>query len=138
MSIKYIVRDAFKYNGKQYKPGEEFIPSGSKFDEQLIESKHVYIEDENVSTRRGRRLKSKERQDKIEKAEKRRAVYAMRSQKPPMTWENIAEMAGVSVNTAKKYYEQEKAKREKGKQDVKDDPRGSGKSNRRKASNSKG
>jgi hypothetical protein len=42
--IKYIVRKAFKYGKVHLKPGDEFIPSGGKFDEQIMKSQLVYAD----------------------------------------------------------------------------------------------
>jgi len=36
--IHYIVRKKFKYGKKWLKPGDEFIPSGGKFDQQILGS----------------------------------------------------------------------------------------------------
>ena len=36
MEVRYIVKTAFKYAGKQYKAGEEFTPAGGKFDAAII------------------------------------------------------------------------------------------------------
>ena len=44
VEVKLIVRKAFKYGKKHYKPGDEFIPEGSKFDAGIIKSNMVAID----------------------------------------------------------------------------------------------
>jgi hypothetical protein len=116
--MKYRVAKAFKGDGKQYEPGDDWEPSGSKFDEQLISTGYVVVVDERVSTRRDRILKSNERiEDRlagIDRETKEKSVYAMREQDDPVTWEAIAEIFDVSVSTARRYYEREKERRENG------------------------
>lgn len=136
MSIKYRVKNDFKYDGKQYKTGDEWEPEGGKFDEQIITcGKYVYVEDERVSTRRDRRMRHKERQEQknVDKEDLQTAIYAMRTQTPPMTWKKIVEITGVSITTARKYFE-----REKEIQDAENSPSGPDKGNRRKTSGGKG
>jgi hypothetical protein len=36
-SVKYIVRRGFKYLGRNYKAGDEFIPCGQRNDDLIIE-----------------------------------------------------------------------------------------------------
>ena len=43
--IKYIVRRAFRYGNLRLKPGDEFIPGGGLFDEQIVKSHLVKIDD---------------------------------------------------------------------------------------------
>jgi len=142
--IKYRVRKPFKatVDGEQrdFKAGDiiDELPPDGKWNEQLISTGYIAVVDERIETLADRRRKLKKRHEDVEVNEKRRAVYAMRTQKPPLTWEIIAKMVDVSETTARKYFNQEKAKREKGKKDVKSNPRGAGKSGGRKASSSKG
>lgn len=43
MEIRYVVKKEFKYGAKVYKPGDEWLPQGGKFDTQIIRN-HVRSE----------------------------------------------------------------------------------------------
>lgn len=41
--IQYIARKEFKYGEEYYKPGDEFIPTGGKWDSQIIDPSNKLI-----------------------------------------------------------------------------------------------
>ena len=62
--VKFIVRRAFKYGKTHYKPGQEFIPAGGKFDDLILESNLVTLDKSALKLRgrgRGREMPRKPR-----------------------------------------------------------------------------
>jgi hypothetical protein len=53
--IKYIVRRAFRYGKLHLKPGDEFIPDGGLFDEQIIKSHLVKADNGDAFVSKNRR-----------------------------------------------------------------------------------
>jgi hypothetical protein len=53
MSVQYRVRKQFKYGGKVLQPGEEFVPTGGKFDAVIVKQ-GVLVEtvDQRIKTRK--------------------------------------------------------------------------------------
>lgn len=41
ITMEYIVRRVFRYDNRQYQPGDVWEPGGGKFDRQLIENEYV-------------------------------------------------------------------------------------------------
>jgi hypothetical protein len=64
MEIKYIVRKSFQYDGRQYKPGEEFIPSGQKWDKILLDPQSHFVRAERSSDKPAKRRGRKDNGEK--------------------------------------------------------------------------
>lgn len=58
VTVKYLVKKPFKYNGEMLEKDAEFIPGKGKFDDQIIESDLVYEERVRVNPRRKSRKKA--------------------------------------------------------------------------------
>lgn len=58
-SVKYQVRMPFKYDGKRYQVGDEWAPSGGKFDEILMESGRYFVRIEEPAAKPARRGRKK-------------------------------------------------------------------------------
>lgn len=54
-TVKYQVRTPFKYDGKRYDVGDEWTPSGGKYDEILMSSPRYFVRVEEPTTKPARR-----------------------------------------------------------------------------------
>jgi len=43
-TMEYIARRAFRYDDRQYQPGDVWEPAGGKFDRQLIDNDYVTLQ----------------------------------------------------------------------------------------------
>ncbi len=61
MTTKYIVNRAFKYDGKELQPGDEFVPIGGTWDHILTdpEKKYVRIVEVKEKPEKKRKVKPK-------------------------------------------------------------------------------
>ena len=104
--VSYLVTKPFKYNEKQYKPGDTWEPGGGKFDDQMIENQsHIRTVDPNVETRRSRMTGNKYASE----------IVKLRERKTPMTFRKIAEKFNIHYSTASRIYKREKARKKDGK-----------------------
>lgn len=44
--MEYIARRVFRYDNRQYQPGDVWEPAGGKFDQQLIDNGYVVLRPE--------------------------------------------------------------------------------------------
>lgn len=99
-SVSYLVTKPFKYNGKQYKPGESWEPDGGNFDNQMIENQsHIRTVDQNVETRRSRMTGHKYAKEIVKMKDKKKK-----------TFREIGDKLHIHYSTASRIYKREKAK----------------------------
>ena len=57
MNTKFVVKRAFKYGEREYKPGDEWEPGEGKHDKKIIASGLVIRQDDHGKTKRERQAK---------------------------------------------------------------------------------
>ena len=123
--ISYRVITPFKYNGKEYKKGDIWEPTGGKHDEAIISLEHhIETVDERIVTRRDRGLAAKKRRTPDELEDVSAQAWTMRQNGE--TYKAIGEaLGGIPISTVKRYIEKYDAGRGKVIEDVKENTSGS-------------